>query len=346
MAYMSKRAAVVMSLAATTALGAADPSPEAPQESADSDVPDGTGELFRLQDPRINESSGLTVSTRHDDIYWTHNDSGDILPEIYAVNSDGETESTVTLAGPEVEARDWEAIATGVDDSGDPALYVADIGDNYQGAWPDVRIYRITEPGELVDQTIEVDTFTFRFEDGARDAEGLLIDPRDNRLYVVSKEVAGGLYAAPERLDTDDTNELTRVGTAPLYSTDAAFSPDGTHYAIRTYWATTIYDASEGLPGDSVTEVGLPESEQGESLAFAPDGTALLAGSEGAQSPVWDVPLPEEVTEPASNEETDADEPAASADTDDSGDSSALIWAGVGVAAAVIVGILVLVRRS
>lgn len=345
MAYMRKYAAAVVpiALAATATLGAADPTSTGSPESG---VPEGTEELFRLADPRITESSGLTVSARHDGHYWTHNDSGDIPPEIYAIDSDGETRATVTLSGPEVEARDWEAISTGVDDSGEPALYVGDIGDNFQGAWPDIRVYRLTEPADLIDQTVEVETFTFRFEDGARDAEGMLIDPRDNRLYIVSKEVAAGLYAAPETLDPEGVNELTRVGSAPLYSTDAAFAADGSHYAIRTYWATTVFDASDGVPGDSVTHVNVPESEQGESLAWATDGTSLLAGTEGEHSPVWDVPLPEEVT--AAGKDTGEDgrtDPAASP-KEQSDSASALIWGGIGVAAVLVAGILLLVRRS
>lgn len=345
MTYMRTRAAVAVSivLAATATLGAAGPTP---RESDESDLPEGTEELFQVDDPRIVQSSGLAVSGRHDDIYWTHNDSGDFPAEIYAVNGEGGTEATVTLSGPEVEARDWEAIAAGADDSGDPALYVGDIGDNFQGAWPDIRIYRLTEPDKLVDQTVEVETFTLRFEDGARDAEGLLVDPRDNRVYVVSKEIAGGIYAAPETLDPDATNELTRVGSAPLYSTDAAFSPDGSHYAIRTYWAATVYDATEGVPGASATQVGLPESEQGESLAFTPDGSALLAGSEGETSPVWSVPLPEEATAADKDGDEPESEPTSSAEGGQSGGASALIWGGVGVAAVVIAGIVLLVRRS
>ncbi|RNL83999.1 hypothetical protein [Halostreptopolyspora alba] len=342
---MRERVAVVpIALAVTATLGAADPTPT---DSPESDVPEGTEELFRLEDPRIAESSGLTVSARHGDHYWTHNDSGDIPPEIYAINSDGETEATVTLSGPEVEARDWEAISTGVDDSGEPALYVGDIGDNFQGAWPDIRVYRLTEPTDLVDQTVEVETFTLRFEDGARDAEGMMVDPRDNRLYVVSKEVAGGLYAAPETLDPEGVNELSRIGSAPLYSTDAAFAADGSHYAIRTYWATTVFDASEGVPGDNVAHVSLPDSKQGESLAFAPDGTSLLAGTEGEHGPVWSVPLPEEVT--AAGDDTgkggDQTEPAASPE-ERSESASALIWGGIGVAALLVAGILLLARRS
>ncbi|WP_046469919.1 hypothetical protein [Allosalinactinospora lopnorensis] len=340
---MRKRAAFAVSIASAVSatLGAA-PSPE---ESPENEVPEGSEVAFHLEDPRITESSGMAASELHDDVYWTHNDSGDFLPEIYAVNGDGETKATVSLSGPGMEARDWEAVSPGVDDNGDPAVYVGDIGDNFQGAWPDIRVYRLTEPAEPVDQTIEVETFTFRYEDGGRDAEGMMIDPRDQRLYIVSKEVAGGVYAAPETLDPKGPNELTRIDSAPLYATDAAFASDGSYYAIRTYWAVTFYDASDGVPGSSVAHIKLPETEQGESLTFGPDGTSLLVGSEGERSPVWEIPVPEELTvdEPAGE---DDDPAAAPSEKSETGGASGLIWVGAAVAALLIGGIVLLVRKS
>ena len=37
-------------------------------------------------------------------------------------------------------------MATGKDEQGRPALFVADIGDNLGGAWPYVTVYRVPEP--------------------------------------------------------------------------------------------------------------------------------------------------------------------------------------------------------
>ena len=44
--------------------------------------------LGRLEDPRINESSGLVASRSHTDVLWTHNDSGG-GPYIYALDTSG-----------------------------------------------------------------------------------------------------------------------------------------------------------------------------------------------------------------------------------------------------------------
>ncbi|HET6813152.1 MAG TPA: hypothetical protein VFJ69_03970, partial [Actinomycetota bacterium] len=166
--------------------------------AADQQV-EGAEVALRLEDPRILESSGLALSRRHPAVLWTHNDSGG-GPELYAVGSDGRTLATLTLAG--AEARDWEALAPGRDDRGRPALLVGDIGDN-QDLWPEVAVYRVTEPARLRDATVPAVRYRLRYADGPRDAEALLVDPRSNRLYVATKSSdGGGLYRAPARLRT------------------------------------------------------------------------------------------------------------------------------------------------
>lgn len=339
--------AAALAVAVTLPVPAAAASVPSGQQSPEED-PSGGGPAFTLQDPRILESSGLARSERHNGVYWTHNDSGGYEPRIYAVDSAGETVATVTLTGSGVEARDWEAIATGTGNDGEPALYIGDIGDNAGGEWSDIRIYRIPEPRDLADRTVEATTFTLTYADGARNAEAMMIDPRDNRLYLASKELAGTLYAAPAELDPTGTNTLEPVGSAPLYATDAAFSPDGSQYAIRTYRSVTLYDAENGVPGESPADMTLPSMEQGESLAYGGDGKEILAGSEGDNSPVWRVPLPEpETPSPKAGEGSDSTDSADSGSTEDSWwSASSLIWVGVGVTALAIAGIVLLARRG
>ncbi|MEV4106526.1 hypothetical protein [Nonomuraea sp. NPDC049695] len=247
---------------------------------------DGGEQLFTFKDRRITESSGLAVSPTHEGVYYTHNDSS-AAPTFYAVDGKGRTKATFQVRG--AQARDWEAMAATKDPAtGQGVLWFADIGDNLDGAWPDVSVYRVMEPQTLQDATLPATRYRFRYADGGRNAEGIMINPRTGRLYVVSKEFAGSVYAAPKKLRTDRTNVLRKVASAPLMATDAAYAPDGSSYVIRTYFSATLYEPS----GKTITRVSMPELKQAESIAYTADGKALLTGSEGPRSPVYRVPLP------------------------------------------------------
>ncbi|QVQ54980.1 hypothetical protein J4H86_17380 [Spiractinospora alimapuensis] len=296
-------------------------------------MPSAAEEAFTFQDPDIRESSGLVASQRHEDVYYTHNDSGPAMtPDVYAVDSEGETLAVLRVTGAGVEARDWESVAIREGEDGEPAILVGDIGDNFAGAWPNVRIYEFPEPSDLSDQEVQATTYTLSYEDGGRDAEGMFVDPRDNRLYVASKEVSGGLYAAPEELSPEGTNTLTHVGQAPVYATGASMAPDGQSYIIRTYWNATVYDSSDGVPGTAMGTLPLPQQDQGEGITHTRDGTAVMISSEGEHSPVWRVPLSErhggpggESVEPDESD-TEADDASGATEAQPPPGGSAMRW--------------------
>lgn len=244
---------------------------------------------FSFQDPDIAESSGISVSRRHPGVVYTVDDSGHGA-RIYAVGPDGRTRAVLRIAG--AANRDWEAIAPGRDEQGRPALFIGDIGDNLGGAWRTISVYRVTEPAELRSGTLRATRYRLRYADGARNAEALLVEPRTNRLYVVSKEEGrGGVYVAPPRLSADRVNVLRWVGDAPSMITDGAFAPDGRRFVVRGYFDATEYAFDGERPGRQLRNFGLPLQRQGEGVAYTPDGRALLLSSEGAHSDVWRIPL-------------------------------------------------------
>ncbi|MER8000678.1 WD40 repeat domain-containing protein [Streptomyces sp. NPDC095613] len=249
---------------------------------ADDGKPD---QSFTIKDSRITESSGLAASRKHPGVYWTHNDSDD-GPYIYAVDSrTGETVATVTMSGVG-EPRDVEAISLGPDGN----LYVGDIGDNLNGSWDHVWIYRFPEPDRLGDLTVRATQFTVRYADGARDAEAMMVDPKTGRVYIASKnEDGGGLYEGPERLTASGANVFRRVGEVP-WVTDGAFSPDGTELVLRSYFSARGYDWKNGRLGAD-RRVKAPIQGQAESVTYTTDGSALMFGSEGANSGVVRVDL-------------------------------------------------------
>ncbi|SEC79619.1 hypothetical protein [Streptomyces sp. TLI_105] len=235
---------------------------------------------FTIEDARITESSGLAASRAHPGVYWTHNDQD--APLIYGVDSrTGKTVATLTMAGVGTP-RDMEAIAVGPD--GD--IYVGDIGDNLDGSWDHVWIYRFPEPKTLKDQTVRAKQYVVKYADGARNAEALMVHPKTGRVYIASKnEKGGGLYAGPERLSSSGTNVFRRVDEVP-WVTDGAFSPDGDRLVLRGYFTAKEYAWKDGRLGDEGTAVGAPFQGQAESVTYTPDGSAFMFGSEGRGSRV------------------------------------------------------------
>ncbi|WP_415952279.1 hypothetical protein [Streptomyces sp. KLOTTS4A1] len=238
---------------------------------------------FTIEDPRITESSGLVASRKHPGVYWTHNDSDD-GSYLYAVDSrTGKTRARVTMAGVG-RARDVEGISMGPD--GD--LYVGDIGDNLGGTWDHVWIYRLPEPDELRDQTVKAVQYDVTYEDGARDAEALMVHPKTGKVYIADKQKdrKGSLYVGPEQLRPGRNNVFRRVADIDLWTTDGAFSPDGRTLVLRSYFSAKSYTWKEGRPEGGGDRVGVPIQRQGESVTYTPDGTKLLFGTEGERSRV------------------------------------------------------------
>ncbi|MEU0146029.1 WD40 repeat domain-containing protein [Streptomyces sp. NPDC006288] len=244
------------------------------------DEGDGADRTFTIEDPRITESSGLAASRVHPGVYWTHNDSED-GPYVYAVDSrTGKTVATITMRGVG-EPRDVEAISLGPDGN----VYVGDIGDNLDGSWDHVWIYRFPEPKRLADATVRATQFDVKYADGARNAEAMMVHPVTGRVYIASKkEGGGGLYEGPEKLTTGGANVFRRVGEVP-WVTDGAFSPDGRELVLRSYFSARGY-AFEGGRLGADHAVSVPLQGQSESVTYTADGSAMMFGSEGERSEV------------------------------------------------------------
>lgn len=241
----------------------------------------GDGDGFTIKDPRIKESSGLAASRLHPGVYWTHNDSGD-GPYLYAVDGGtGETVARITLSGIG-SPRDVEAISIGPGNQ----IYVGDIGDNLGGTWPYVWIYRLDEPKTLKDQTVRATQYVVKYEDGPRNAESMVVDPKTGRAYIIDKDEDGGhLYQGPATLSPSGDNIFRPIAAVDLWATDAALSPDGRQLAVRGYFGGIWYDWNGGAIKRG-GRLDVPLQRQGESVTYSVDGTKLLYGSEGADSPV------------------------------------------------------------
>lgn len=268
---------------------------EAPDESQFSDLFSPPQQQGALQFSELDEASGLANSRSNPDLLWSHNDSGGD-PALYLFDLSGEQKSKLVLA--DAQNRDWEDMAIGAGPrSGVHYLYAADIGDN-NAVHDFLRIYRFTEPdltGEIASEIIlgsdEYDEINFVYEDGARDAESLFIEPQSKDIYIITKREANViLYRLAYPQSTSEMNTAQRVLTLPLtFVTASDISPSGKEILIKTY-QTVHYWKREA--GESIAEALSRESillnytrePQGEAIAWSSDETKYFTLSEARNS--------------------------------------------------------------
>jgi hypothetical protein len=235
---------------------------------------------FTINDSRITESSGLAADPAAGG-YWTVNDSGDGAVA-YGLSTSGRVVGTLEYRA---EPIDVEAVALH-----DGRLYVADIGDNLAER-QSVTVYYFDNP-RPDDRTVDYHSWDFNYPDGPHDAETLLVD-ESGRLFVVTKDAPGAVYAAPRKPKRAGVNELTKVGGAPAAVTDGTFLPGGKRIALLTFGSIEVVDAKSYK---RVAQADVPMQAQPESLTVSLDGSSLLVGSEGRRSKVHAIPIPREKT--------------------------------------------------
>jgi hypothetical protein len=263
--------------------------------------------LGKIADKQLGELSGMVESRRNANVLWVHNDSGG-GPLLYAINLAGKRLATVTLLGAtNVDWEDLAATATGT--TGQPDLYVGDIGDN-NSSRSTIAVYRLVEPvvdAGLSNASTEVSDFTkfiFAYPDGAHDAEALLIDPPTGDLYVVTKATDGKskVYRAAAPLQASEVPVLlAKVGKlqfgqgalpGDMQVTAGEVSSDGRLVGLRTRTAAFAWRRPEGeelqlalLAAPCVLPIHA--EDQGESLAWAVDGGGFYTLSEGVGAKIF-----------------------------------------------------------
>lgn len=258
-----------------------------------------------LTDPALVEASGLGLSSKNPDTLWVHNDSGDSA-RLFAVSLTGGTRVVYTLAG--ATANDWEDMAIGPGPvAGTSYLYAGDIGDNPSNR-ATIAVYRVAEPvvsGAAVQTLTGADKLTLRYPDSPRDAEAMFVDPKSGELYIIQKSAGGGpvgIYRAPANLAAGSTTVMTRVATLQLPTglanavTAADITPDGDTIAVRTYGFVRLYSRMTTTVPIGVSfppcSGPIPAENQGEAVAFRPDGKAYMTVSEGGAAALHRFSMP------------------------------------------------------
>jgi len=263
--------------------------------------------LATIKDKSVAESSGLVASRTTPGAYWTHNDSGD-GPFIYAFDTRGDSFGTFRVAG--AQARDWEDIAAGPGPQPNKSyLYIGDTGDN-DGVRPEVVVYRVPEPvltaatreftKKRPGSTEPADAIRLQYPDGKHDAEALLVHPRTGNLYIVTKVAIANpsVYEAVAPFTAGQSITMRKIGEVHVPSlfggviTGGNISPDGRRVALCDYFQGYEMVLPAGASNfddiwkQKMTGFDLGKRKQGESITYRLDGKALLATSEGKQSPL------------------------------------------------------------
>jgi hypothetical protein len=208
----------------------------------------------------INESSGVAVSRRQEGVLWTHNDSGS-RPFVFGVSILGE--DLARLLVEDVELTDWEDMALGpcppglLTDAQQDCLYIADTGNNLRNR-DTLSIYVLPEPSidpnRLQGTSAGVSgaqRYDFTFPDDIYDVEALALAP-DGSIYLVTKDRSD--FAKVFQIGIDGSVQtatyIQDLTISPMRNfgrlvTGAAFSPDGTTLAVRTYTEVFFYRLEE-----------------------------------------------------------------------------------------------------
>ncbi|MRS60004.1 PE-PGRS family protein [Larkinella terrae] len=242
--------------------------------SSKSDKFSTSPEKFPVQPGLVDEASGIVASSTMDGRLWVEEDSGNPA-EINLMTTDGKLEKRFPLAG--ISNRDWEDLAIGPGpQSGVSYLYMADIGDNLKQN--DVSyIYRFPEPKNTNENITGIERISFRYSDGPRDAEAILLDPQTRDLWIVSKaEEKVHMYRLSYPQSTTDVIKADYYGELPLnLITGGSVSADGNEIALISYLGAYHWRRKSGqsladaLQKNSYTSLATdPIGTQSEAICF------------------------------------------------------------------------------
>jgi len=240
-----------------------------------------------VADATLDEISGVVVGHRMDGVLWVEEDSGNNAA-VYALEPTGEVVAEVTVDGATNE--DWEDLAWAKGH-----LWVGDIGDNERER-SEIQVYSFPEPSDRNVTSVDATILRLQYEDGPHDAEAMFVDPRDELLYLIEKQLTepeSAVYAVPLReVRPGEVGVLRLVARVPLSIVTAAdLGPAG--IAVRNYLTALVFPWSDDrivvstLEGKSCP-VSLGSSE---AIAQTLDGRALYSISEGVGPPIRYVEL-------------------------------------------------------
>ncbi len=249
----------------------------------------------KLESTQLVEASGLAPCTYRSDWLYAHNDGGD-YNRFFILDTTGKHIKSVIV--PYSGNRDMEDMAVDANPiDGKTYVFLGDIGDN-DGVYPEIKVYRFEEQSFLDNgrdtTTFKAQTLKFKYPDGPRDAETLLVDPWSHHLYIVSKRDARCcIYKASYPFDTVGTVTLQKVGQLPYSGfVGGSISSDGKHIVLKTYlqvfyWERNANETLINALSRQPKMLPYKMEKQGEAICWSLDAKQYYTISEGKNEPIY-----------------------------------------------------------
>ena len=248
----------------------------------------------KFNSPLINESSGIVKSRTYENVYWTHNDSGDEA-RLFPVNRNGEllkpewmrSEFKGIAIGNAVNI-DWEELA--IDNHGN--LYIGAFGNN-GNARRDLGVYLLREPYRQASSAARVlklipfeypDQKAFPPEKKNFDCEAFFW--AKGKLYFLTKhrsDTRTKLY----RLDSEESEKVNTLTYLSSYETRdwvtaADATIDGSKIAVLTTEGAWIFqkpnDSDNYLAGKALYKPF--KARQCEAICWDGDQTLIITNEQ------------------------------------------------------------------
>jgi hypothetical protein len=186
----------------------------------------------------------------------------------------------------------FEALAMSKDERGRPLLLLADTGDPGRSRNNGVWLYTVREPDRLGTGTLRPQRYRLEYPDGPQNARTILVDPDDQRIYLVSMLSTGGnVYALPAAVGVGMSNVLTKVNPLHFVVQDGGFLPDGRVLLRGLNQAHLL----AGIGGKRLAYLQLPRQANGP-VAVVPGGQYILVAGLAPHSRVWRLKIPDIAT--------------------------------------------------
>lgn len=232
----------------------------------------------------VDEASGIADGFTKSNALWVIQDSQQPTV-LYLMSHEGQHLKKIFVKN--VTNRDWEdlAVSTGPA-AGKNYVYIAETGDN-DLKYADYAIYRMEEPLLSADTVAQVDKISFRYPDGAHDAEAMFVDAGTKDIYIITKRDAKSrIYRLIYPQSITSMNTASYVGELPFAGVVAAsLSGNRQELLVKTY--TNIYYFSSDALIEVVELLKRPhlnikyeQEPQGEAICFSNNNSGFFTLSE------------------------------------------------------------------